>query len=69
MNLRDVLARIDGLLKRCGIEYAVIGGYAVAAWGEVRATRDIDLSLIRQLCPEPHKPILERLVKPEATHP
>jgi len=43
MTLRDVLAPIDELMRRHGIRYAVIGGYAVAAWGEVRATRDIDL--------------------------
>ena len=43
MNLKDVLTPIDALLKRSEIKYAVIGGYAVAAWGEVRATRDIDL--------------------------
>ena len=43
MKLRDVLAPLDEILKRHDIPYAVIGGYAVAAWGEVRATRDIDL--------------------------
>jgi predicted nucleotidyltransferase len=43
MNLRDILVPIDELLKRHRIRYAIIGGYAVAAWGEVRATRDIDL--------------------------
>lgn len=43
MNLRDVLTPIDGLMKRHRIRYAVIDGYAVAAWGEVRATRDLDL--------------------------
>jgi len=31
MNLKDVLTQIDGLLKHSRIEYAVIGGYAVAA--------------------------------------
>lgn len=43
MSLRDILAPINDLLSQQGIHYAVIGGYAVAAWGEVRATRDIDL--------------------------
>jgi len=43
MNLRDILKPIDELMKRHGIRYAVIGGYAVAAWGTVRATRDVDL--------------------------
>ncbi len=43
MSLRDILIPIDRLFKQQGIQYAVIGGYAVAAWGEVRATRDVDL--------------------------
>jgi predicted nucleotidyltransferase len=43
MNLRDFLAPLDSLFKNYRIPYTVIGGYAVAAWGEVRATRDIDL--------------------------
>ncbi len=43
MNLRDVLAPFLGILERRGISYAIIGGYAVAAWGKLRATRDIDL--------------------------
>jgi predicted nucleotidyltransferase len=43
MNLTDILRPIDLIFKRCQIRYAVIGGYAVAAWGEERATRDVDL--------------------------
>ena len=43
MNLREVLAPIVGLLERTRVAYAIIGGYAVAAWGELRATRDVDL--------------------------
>lgn len=43
MNLKDLLSQVDTLLKHSQVEYAVIGGYAVAAWGELRATRDIDL--------------------------
>jgi len=43
MSLRDILAPLDRLLKQHQVQYGVIGGYAVAAWGEVRATRDIDL--------------------------
>jgi hypothetical protein len=43
MNLRDILAPLERLLKQYHVPYAVIGGYAVAAWGEVRATRDIEL--------------------------
>ena len=43
MTLRDILIPIDRLMKGHGIPYAVIGGYAVAAWGNVRTTRDIDI--------------------------
>jgi hypothetical protein len=43
MNLHDVLAPLVAILDRQRIAYAVIGGYAVAAWGELRATRDVDL--------------------------
>ena len=43
MTLRDVLAPLDSLFRRHRIRYVVIGGYAVAAWGEVRATRDVDI--------------------------
>jgi predicted nucleotidyltransferase len=43
MSLTDILRPLDLIFKKCQIRYAVIGGYAVAAWGEERATRDIDL--------------------------
>ena len=43
MTLKEALSPLDTLLRQKKIGYAVIGGYAVAAWGEVRATRDIDL--------------------------
>ena len=43
MNLHDVLAPLVSILERHRIAYAVIGGYAVAAWGELRATRDVEL--------------------------
>ena len=42
MNLQAVLAPIVHLFEQTRIPYAVIGGYAVAAWGELRATRDVD---------------------------
>lgn len=38
-ELRGVLAAFD----REGIDYAVIGGLAVAIWGAPRATKDIDM--------------------------
>lgn len=43
MSLADVLKPLDEIFRECGVRYALIGGYAVAAWGEERATRDIDI--------------------------
>jgi hypothetical protein len=30
-------------LNRHSVEYVVVGGFAVAAWGVIRATEDLDL--------------------------
>lgn len=46
MTLFDELATITATLDASGIEYALVGGLAVAVWGAPRATADIDL-LIR----------------------
>ncbi len=43
MNLSSLIKPLDAILKRSQIPYVVIGGYAVAAWGEERATRDLGL--------------------------
>lgn len=56
MSLADLLRPIDTIFKNCQAPYAVIGGYAVAAWGEERATRDIDL-----LCKGDSRGIIEAL--------
>ena len=37
------LSKILAILRRLDIPVVLVGGYAVAAWGAVRATRDIDL--------------------------
>ena len=37
------LTKILAVLRRLNIPVVLVGGYAVAAWGAVRATRDIDL--------------------------
>jgi|WetSurMetagenome_2_1015567.scaffolds.fasta_scaffold17818_8 predicted nucleotidyltransferase len=58
MNLADLLRQIDAIFKNCRIPYAVIGGYAVAAWGEERATRDIDL-----FCADDSRAVTEFLKK------
>jgi hypothetical protein len=58
MNFPDILKQIDALFKNCRIPYALIGGYAVAAWGEERATRDIDL-----LCTHDSSDVIAELKK------
>lgn len=43
MNLAEIFVQVDRLFSSGNIPYAVIGGYAVAVWGEIRATQDIDV--------------------------
>ncbi len=43
MTLYDELRGVLGALDHAGVEYALVGGLAVAVWGAPRATRDIDL--------------------------
>ena len=38
-ELRSVVSALDG----AGVDYALVGGLAVAVWGAPRATKDIDL--------------------------
>ncbi len=52
-RVRDRLARATAALEAAGVDYAVIGGNAVAAWvatvdpSSVRDTRDVDILLRR----------------------
>lgn len=49
MPRRDALGeirRVDRLLGRLRIPHALIGGWAAAAWGAARATRDLDLLVL-----------------------
>jgi hypothetical protein len=43
------------VLVKHGVDFIVVGGYAVAAHGHVRATKDIDI------CPDPQEENLRRL--------
>lgn len=43
MNLFDELVALTAALDAAGVDYALIGGLAVAVWGVPRATKDIDL--------------------------
>jgi len=60
-KLKDRLRRAVAVLERAGVDYAVIGGNAVAAWvsrvddSVVRNTRDVDL-LVRRSDFDPIQP-------------
>ena len=43
MTLFDELRTLVRALDAAGVEYALVGGLAVAVWGAPRATKDIDL--------------------------
>ena len=45
-DLFEIAARMQSALKLAGIESIVIGGLAVAIWGEPRTTRDVDLKVL-----------------------
>jgi hypothetical protein len=46
MNLFASVTQLQALLDSHGIGSIVIGGIAVAAWGEPRLTRDVDLKVL-----------------------
>ncbi len=46
MNLFEELVCVVRELDEAGVDYALIGGLAVAVWGVPRATRDIDLLIM-----------------------
>ena len=48
VNLFDELVAIVFALERAKIDYAVCGGMAVAIHGLARATKDIDLLILRE---------------------
>lgn len=47
-NLLESAARVQLALTQAGIESMVIGGLAIAFWGEPRVTRDVDLKVLLQ---------------------
>jgi len=51
-SVREMLST---LIEECRVEFIVIGGFAVAAHGRIRGTRDLDL------CPDPDPANLQRL--------
>ena len=44
-ELESALVEVASLLDEMGLPYMLIGGLAVALWGEPRATLDVDLSV------------------------
>lgn len=49
--LADEVERLLGALDAAPVEYALVGGLAVAVWGAPRATKDIDLLVRREALP------------------
>ena len=47
-NLLESAAHLQSVLQQAGIDLMVIGGLAVVAWGEPRATKDADLKVLLQ---------------------
>ena len=43
MNVLDELMGVAAALEGASVDYAHVGGLAVAVWGAARATKDIDL--------------------------
>lgn len=43
VTIYDELRAVLGAMDRDGVDYALVGGLAVAVWGAPRATKDIDL--------------------------
>ena len=52
MTLYDELRSVLEALNQAGVEYALVGGLAVAVWGAPRATKDIDLLVRSENLPE-----------------
>ena len=53
------LATVCGALNAAGARYVLVGGQAVILWGQVRATRDIDVLI--EATPENAERVLEAL--------
>jgi hypothetical protein len=47
VDLNEELLALLGALDRDAVDYALIGGLAVAVWGAPRFTQDIDLLVLR----------------------
>jgi len=59
--IEEALAGITAFLDELSIPYMLIGGLAMAAWGEARATLDVDLSVWIE--PDRQESTLKRLFR------
>lgn len=60
MDFEILIAKIARILSRLKIKYFVTGGYAVAVWGRLRATFDIDVVIAMH---QPHIPALAQAMR------
>ena len=44
-RIEEVIRAITKILGEEKVEYVIVGGIAVAAWGNIRTTRDVDIIL------------------------
>src|SRR5215813_11702388 len=51
MKVIEELMAVASALDRAQVEYALVGGLAVAVWGAPRATKDIDLLVRAEALP------------------
>lgn len=42
-KFEDLIKLVANICKKCKINYVIVGGVAVSAWGNIRTTRDIDI--------------------------
>lgn len=59
MDLFDQLRKLIEALRTGGLDYALCGGFALAAYGIIRATEDIDLMIKEESLPD-----LRQVVEP-----
>lgn len=46
MSPLEITAEVSGRLERLGIRHLVGGSFASSAWGEIRATNDVDIAVL-----------------------
>jgi hypothetical protein len=49
IDIEKTISKLDSLLQRNNIDYAIIGGVAAIYYGRLRTTEDIDVTLIAEI--------------------